>query len=265
MTMSEEMSSEREINSLRAQILQMAQKSGEGHVPSSLSILDLLWVLYTRVLTTDPANPNLENRDRFFLSKGHASLGLYSVLSARGFFPQSELENFCEFESILGGHPDRLKVPGVEASTGSLGHGLPQAVGVALALKLKRNPSRVFALIGDGEANEGTIWESALLAAHHNLDNLVCILDFNHSTDRALQLGEISSKFKSFNWEVKEIDGHNHEQITESLMPQLSSKPLFLLAHTIKGKGFSVMENNPEWHHKAPNKEEMKTFLGELN
>ena len=253
-----------EMNQLRARVLLMAQKSGEGHIPSSLSILDLLWVLYSRILSVNPLAPKMESRDRFFLSKGHASLGLYAVLSARGFFPEHELDRFCDFESILGGHPDRLKVPGVEASTGSLGHGFPQAVGAAIAIRIKKNPARVIALIGDGEANEGTIWESALLASHHKLSNLICILDYNHSTDRALQLGDINSKFKSFGWEVSEIDGHDHDQIERALKPSSNLSPRFLLAHTIKGKGFSAMENNPEWHHKVPTEENTKNFLAEL-
>ena len=249
------------VNQLRKTILLMAQKSGEGHIPSSLSVLDTLWVLYTRILVLDPSNPSLATRDRFFLSKGHASLALYAVLSEIGFFPK---ENFAEFDSLLGGHPDRLKIPGVEASTGSLGHGFPQAVGSALALRIRQNSARVFVLIGDGEANEGTIWESALLASHHNLNNLTCILDSNHSTDRALQIGNMNSKFASFGWEVKEIDGHNPDQIEFALQQNYSTRPLLIIARTIKGKGISAMENNPEWHHKIPSKTELDKFLGEL-
>lgn len=252
------------INHLRKQILAMARKSGEGHIPSSFSILDILWTLYTRVLVIDPQNPDSDERDRFFLSKGHASLALYAVLSARGFFPRNELERFCEFDSPLGGHPDHLKVPGVEASTGSLGHGFPQAIGVAMALKIRKNDARVFALIGDGETNEGTIWESALLAAHHNLGNLVCVLDFNHSTDRALELGDVGSKFKSFGWAVKEIDGHDHDQIETALKSSNLTQPLLVLANTVKGKGLSTMESNPEWHHKTPTAENMEIFMREL-
>lgn len=249
---------------LRKSILRMAHKSREGHIPSSLSILDILWVLYSRVLLFDPTNPLHPNRDRFFLSKGHASLALYVVLSKVGFFPKDELDHFAEYESILGGHPDRLKVPGLEASTGSLGHGLPQSVGAALALKIKGELARVFVLIGDGEANEGTIWESALLASHHKLDNLVCILDFNHSTDRALEIGDINSKFCSFGWAVQEIDGHNHSQIEVATRRKSTNQPLLIIAHTIKGKGFKVMENNPEWHHKIPSENEVISLLEEV-
>lgn len=255
---------DREVNQLRKTILLMAHKSGEGHIPSSLSVLEILWILYTRILVLDPSNPSSATRDRFFLSKGHASLAFYAVLSEIGFFPKEELENFAEFDSLLGGHPDRLKVPGVEASTGSLGHGFPQAVGSALALKIKQNSARVFVLIGDGEANEGTIWESALLASHHNLNNLTCILDSNHSTDRALQIGNMSSKFASFGWHVKEIDGHHPVQIESALQYNFSAEPLLIIARTIKGKGISAMENNPEWHHKTPSRSELEIFMGEL-
>ena len=253
-----------EVNQLRKAILLMARKSGEGHIPSSLSVVDILWVLYTRVMVLDPSNPSLTTRDRFFLSKGHASLAFYTVLAEIGFFSKKELENFAQFESLLGGHPDRLKVPGVEASTGSLGHGFPQAVGSALALKIRQSPSRVFVLIGDGEANEGTIWEGALLASHHNLNNLTCILDFNHSTDRALQIGNMKSKFESFGWEVNEIDGHHPDQVEFALQQNHSTRPLLVIAHTVKGRGISEMENNPEWHHKTPSENELKEFLAEL-
>ena len=242
----------------------MAQKSKEGHVPSSLSILDLVWVLYTRVLNIDPKNPLFPGRDRFFLSKGHASLALYVVLAKIGFFKENELEHFAEFESILGGHPDRLKVPGIEASTGSLGHGFPQAVGTALALKIRGGSARVFVLIGDGESNEGTIWESALLASQYQLSNLVCILDFNHSTDRALKMGDMGAKFESFGWNVKEINGHDHSEIELAMKKIGSSQPIFIIANTIKGKGIAIMENNPEWHHKIPSMSDVEMFLGEL-
>ena len=253
-----------EISDLRLSILRMAHKSGEGHIPSSLSILDILWVLYSKVLKIDSDFPSFDNRDRFFLSKGHASLALYAVLSKVGFFPKSELERFAEYESALGGHPDRLKVLGVEASTGSLGHGFPQAVGVALALKIKGESARVFVIIGDGEANEGTIWESALLASHHKLDNLVCILDFNHSTDRAVEIGDMNSKFSSFGWEVKEINGHDHAQIELAMGISNSSQPLLVIANTVKGKGIKAMENNPEWHHKIPTESELQIFMEEI-
>ncbi len=258
------MNANKELNQLRSTILVMAQKSKEGHIPSSLSILDIVWVLYTRVLNVDPKNPLLSGRDRFFLSKGHASLALYVVLAKTGFFSENELEHFAEYKSILGGHPDRLKVPGLEASTGSLGHGFPQAVGTALSLKVRGASPRVFVLIGDGESNEGTIWESALLASQYQLSNLVCILDLNHSSDRALKMGNMSAKFESFGWIVREINGHDHHEIELAMKNISSSQPLFIIANTIKGKGIEVMESNPEWHHKIPSISEVAKFLDDL-
>ena len=241
-----------------------ATVAGEGHIASAFSILDILGVLYDRVLKIDPQNPWAENRDRFILSKGHASLALYAVLAEKGFFPKAWLGKFAAFDSPLGGHPDRRCVGGVEASTGSLGHGFPISVGMAMALKLKKNNARVFVLIGDGECNEGTIWESALLASHHQLDNLCCIVDYNHSTDRALSVGDLTAKFKSFGWQAGSINGHDHQQIFEALSSDRSLSPLAVVAQTVKGHGCRTMENNPVWHHKVPNDEELKNILGDL-
>ena len=185
-------------------VLKMAYVSGEGHIPSALSILDILWVLYDKVMTKD---------DRFVLSKGHGALALYAVLSEIGMIKQSELDEFALFDSNLGGHPDTNKIDGVLASTGSLGHGLPMAVGMAKAKKMKGEEGRVFCIIGDGECNEGSIWESLMIASHHKLDNLTCIVDYNRSTDRALDLGDLAEKFRSFGWYVDDVDGHNQEII----------------------------------------------------
>ncbi len=249
---------------LKKTIIQSAFKAGEGHIPSALSILDILWVLYDRVLKIDPLHLDDPERDRFFLSKGHASLGLYVVLAEKGFFSFDELKNFCKFDSILGGHPDRNKVPGVEASTGSLGHGFPMAVGSALGLKIKNQAAQVFAIIGDGEANEGTVWESALLAPHHNLNNLTCVVDYNHSTDRALRVGNLKKKFEAFGWQSIVINGHDHEEIYKALTMKHKIKPIAIIAETIKGRGVKMMENNPAWHHKAPSQEELDVILDEL-
>ena len=253
-----------EMRELREQVIRISAKAQEGHIPSALSILDLLWVLYDRVLKIDPLNPTLVDRDRFILSKGQASIGLYVVLAQKGFFSTSELENFGKYDSILGGHPDKNKIPGVESSTGSLGHGFPMAVGMALGLKIKKSPAHVFVIIGDGEANEGTVWESALLASHHQLSNLCCIVDYNHSTDRALRLGDMAQKFKSFGWETCLIDGHNHEEIVSAICKSGIEKPFAIIAQTIKGYGCAIMENNPEWHHKFPRPEELPTLLESL-
>jgi len=249
---------------LREQIIRAACIAGEGHIPSAFSILDILWVLYHDILRHDSSNPTDPFRDRFVLSKGHASLGLYGILAERGFFPIEELKTFGSFTSRLGGHPDSRKVPGIEASTGSLGHGMPMAVGMALGLKIRESSSRVVSIVGDGECNEGTVWEAALLAAHHKLDNLTCIVDFNHSSNRALMLGDLSAKFRSFGWDVIEIDGHNHSQIKDSLKPCSGTLPRAVIANTIKGKGCKEMENNPAWHHKAPSLQELDTILEQL-
>lgn len=239
--------------------------AGEGHIPSAFSILDLLWVLYDRVLGLTPENIRDPNRNRMVLSKGHASLGLYAVLAEKGLINDQEFARFCKFDGCLGGHPDRTKVPGVEASTGSLGHGLPMAVGLALGVKIKKGSSKVYAVIGDGECNEGTIWESALLAAHHRLSNLYCIVDYNHSGDRALELGDLAKKFESFGWSAASINGHNHEEIYQALTRQSADRPVAIIAETIKGYGSKIMENNPEWHHKAPKAgEELENILDDL-
>lgn len=250
------------LNPLRGRMLRAAYDSGEGHIPSSLSILDILWCLYDQVLRIDPFD---QQRDIFILSKGHASLALYSVLAEKGLIDLSALANFGKFNSELGGHPDRNKITFVEASTGSLGHGLPIAIGMALAKRAQNLSGNVYVLIGDGECNEGTIWESALLAAHHRLNNLCCIVDFNHSTDRALNVGSLVKKFEAFDWDVCEINGHDHSQITSALNQlQNKSKPMCIVANTIKGKGLARMENNPEWHHKTPNENELTELLQEL-
>ncbi|MCX5699128.1 MAG: transketolase [Candidatus Omnitrophica bacterium] len=246
------------------EIIMVAANTGEGHIPSALSVLDILWILYDRVLNIYPRDPNHPDRDRFILSKGHASLGLYAILSEKGFFDKSLMNTFGKYDSILGGHLDRNKVPGVEASTGSLGHGFPMGVGIALALKIKKSSSRVFTVIGDGECNEGSVWEAALLAAHHKLNNLICIIDYNHSTDRALNIGDLAIKFKAFGWMSCEINGHDHEQIYNALRDTPKDKPLAVVANTIKGKGCKMMENNPAWHHRSPTKDELMRILESL-
>ncbi len=250
---------------LRKKIIEIAARAGEGHIPSAFSILDLLWVLYDRVLNITPEKADDPDRDRLILSKGHASLGLYAVLAEKGFIETEELESFGKFDSSLGGHPDRNKIKGVEASTGSLGHGMPMAVGLALGMKIKEEPGKVYVIIGDGESNEGTIWESAMLASHHKLDNLYCIIDYNHSGDRALVLGDLRKKFESFGWKTSSINGHNHDEIYEALSQKSSGQPKAIIAETIKGYGSNVMENNHEWHHKSPKEEELKKILSELD
>ncbi len=202
----------------------------EKHDSSSLSTLDVLWVLYDRILRFDSKNPRWENRDRFVLSKGHGCVSYYAILADKGFFPTSTLKTFMQYESILGAHPDRNLVPGVEASTGSLGHGLPMAVGMSIALRLKKSDRNVFVLVGDGECNEGSIWEAALLAGNLQLSNLTCIAINNHSSSR--ELGDLAAKFEAFGWVATTINGHNHEQIFESLSNRDSTRPTAIVAET---------------------------------
>jgi transketolase len=243
-------------------IVRLATFKKEGHIASSLSILDIMYVLYKDILDIESIKKGNIDRDRFILSKGHASLGLYVILDHFGLL-EEDLKEFCDFNSKLGGHPTD-KITNVEASTGSLGHGLPIGVGLALAYKIKKYKGKIYTIIGDGEANEGTIWESALLANHHKLNNLYCIVDFNHSTDRALELGELEDKFKIFGWESIVVDGHNYKELYNALTHK-SNKPICIIANTVKGNGISMMENNPEWHHKFPNEEEFIKIINQLN
>lgn len=253
-----------DITRLKKQILVAASAAGEGHIASAFSILDILWVLYNRVLQVFPQQPRRDDRDRFILSKGHGALALYAVLEEKGFFPDPELLRFASLRSRLGGHPDCNKVPGVEASTGSLGHGLPLGIGVALALRIRKIHQRVVVLVGDGECNEGSIWEAALLAAHHRLAHLTCIVDYNHSTDRALLIGDVASKFTAFGWATQIINGHDHDAIRRALLDIAPDRPTAIVAETTKGKGCKVMEGNPAWHHRVPTHEELPTLLRQL-
>lgn len=239
---------------LKQQIVQIAYDAGEAHIPSAFSILDIVSVLYDTIL---------QESDRFVLSKGHGCLALYVVLAAKGIISQEQLKSFLKHDSILGGHPDRNKVPGVLASTGSLGHGLPMAVGMALAKKIEKESGRVYCLVGDGECNEGSIWEACLLAAHHNLNNLTVIVDYNHSTDRAVNLGSLRNKFQSFEFFAAEIDGHNREQIRRATNYR-SRRPMAIIANAIKGNGCARM-SDPAWHHRVPNKFELAEILQELS
>jgi transketolase len=241
---------------MKSAIVLASHKAGEGHIASAFSILDLVWVLYDQVMRT--------GLDRFVLSKGHASLALYAVLIEKGLLPPNAWDDFCKFNGKLGGHPDSAKVPGVDASTGSLGHGLPMAVGMALGSRIQGNQARIFCLVGDGECNEGTVWESALLASHHHLGNLTCVVDYNHSTDRALGLGDLESKFASFGWVTVSVPGHDQAAIAQALQKMESERPTVVIANTVKGQGVKFMEGDPSWHHRAPNAEELQRILEEL-
>lgn len=229
------------VSKLRKRILEVAYRDGMGHIPSALSILDIVWTLYDKVMTKD---------DQFILSKGHGCMALYAVLEEKG---------LLDWSTKLWGHPKRGGA--ILASTGSLGHGLPMAVGLALAKKIRNEKGKVYCLIGDGECNEGTTWESALLAAHHHLDNLIVILDWNGSSERALQLGRLKDKWKSFDWLASEIDGHNDYVISGLDDYKGRDLPFIVLANTIKGHGVPFMENNWEWHNRKLTKEEYEEAI----
>jgi transketolase len=231
---------------------------GRGHIGSSMSLVELLRVLYDTHLKFNPANPGWEDRDRLILSKGHGCLALYALLADKGFFELSELDTFCAFNSILGGHPDLHKIPGVEASTGALGHGLSIGVGMAISAKLKKKLNRVYVIMGDGEINEGSVWEAALSASKHKLSNLTIMVDYNKlqsygPTSEVLNLDPLADKWKAFGFAVEEVDGHDIEKLNEvySRLPFKDSKPNAIICHTIKGKGISFAEGVAEWHHKS--------------
>ena len=240
-------------------------------MPSCLSIAEILTVLYFRILNIDPQDPRAKDRDRFILSKGHAGMALYSVLALKRFFDKELLFSSCRPGSILGGHPDMHKVPGVEASTGALGHGFPFAVGVALAGKIDQKRYKVFALLGDGECQEGSVWEAALFAPHHKLDNLTVIIDYNKlqamdKIDHIVRLEPFVEKWKAFGWAVAQVNGHDIQGLYKVLSktPLKKNKPTLVIAHTTKGKGISFMENVPIWHYRMPNPQEIQTACQDL-
>lgn len=254
---------------LRQLILEAVASGGRGHIGSALSLIEIINTLYSSVMRHDPSNPNWDERDIFILSKGHGCLGLYAVLAKHGYFPESELETFCKFESRLGGHPEWNDLQGVEFSTGSLGHGLAVCTGLAKAFKMKgQNQRKVFVLLGDGELGEGSIWESASHAAKHKLNNLCVFIDYNHmqsygDLEEVLPVRNLKSKWESFGFDSFEINGHSVESIKESVANLgNSSSPIVVIAHTIKGKGFPPAENSASWHHKASiSREEISNLL----
>jgi transketolase len=250
--------------------LQMVARAKASHIGSALSIADIVAVLYSDVLRIDPHQPNMPDRDRFILSKGHACVAIYAALANRGFFPILDLETYGQDHSNLMNHISH-KVRGVEFSAGALGHGLPFGVGKALAAKRLKADWRVFVLLSDGELDEGSNWEAMMFASHHQLDNLVAIIDYNKlqsltSIANTLGLEPLVDKFIAFGWSVKEVDGHNHEQIKSVLQEPTwtTNKPSVVIAHTIKGKGVSFMENRVEWHYRSPSPEQLAQALSEL-
>lgn len=255
----------------RKNIIEQVYGAKSGHPGSSLSCVDILTVLYFNEMNIDPEEPTMEDRDRLVLSKGHASPALYSILAQRRFFPKEELKEFRKLGSRLQGHPDRKKLPGLDMSGGSLGQGLSAACGMALASQLKKQHNRVYCIVGDGELQEGQIWEAAMTAAHYKLDNLCVIVDNNHlqidgKIEEVMNPNPIDEKFESFGFEVLKTNGHDIKKLMETFeqAKHIKDSPTVIIAHTVKGKGVSFMENKAEWHGKAPSEEEYKQAMEEL-
>jgi transketolase len=258
---------------IRRHVITSVRDAKSGHPGTSLSATDLLTALYFGHMRHDPQNPHWEGRDRFVMSKGHGSPGLYGTLAEAGYLDVAELSTFRAIDSRLQGHPDMHKLPGVETSTGSLGHGLSYALGMALALRLDRSDARVYALLGDGECQEGQVWEAAMAASHHKAGNLTAIVDRNGlqidgPTEAVMGLEPFADKWRAFGWRVVAIDGHDFPQIlaalAESRAQSVQGQPTLILAKTVKGKGVSFMENQVKWHGTAPNAEQAEAALKEL-
>jgi len=261
----------RAARTVRIHALQMVHHARLGHPGGDLSSADILVTLYMTIMKIDPRNPAWPDRDRFIMSKGHCSAALYATLAVAGILDEQTLGTFMNPLSMLNGHPDRNKVPGVEANTGPLGHGLPIATGCALAARMRKASWRTFVLTGDGELQEGSNWESAMCAAHYGLDNLVLIIDRNRIqqgdfTESIMRLSPLADKWRAFGWHVVEADGHNYDDLYCVLKsaPQAPGKPTCIIANTVKGRGVSFMENSSKWHHRVPSDEELAAALDEL-
>lgn len=256
---------------IRKDIVEMLTESASGHPGGSLSAADIVTVLYFNEMNIDPKNPKMENRDRFVLSKGHAAPVLYSALARRGFFDPAELMTLRKINSNLQGHPNMNDVPGVDMSTGSLGQGVSTAVGMALGAKINGQKNRVYALLGDGELEEGQVWEAAMAGAQYKLDNLTIFIDFNGlqidgNIEDVMNPSPIDKKFEAFGWNVLVIDGHNYDEILEAIEKAKACKgqPTAIICKTVKGKGVSFMENQAGWHGAAPNKEQCEQAIAEI-
>lgn len=261
----------RKATEIRMDLLTMIYEAGTGHTGGSLSNTDILTVLYYHIMKVDPKNPKWADRDRYVQSKGHAVESYWSILADKGFFPKEELKTFSQFNSRLIGHPNN-KVPGVEMNTGSLGHGLPISVGMALAAKMDGKSYKVYTLMGDGEQAEGSVWEGAMAAAQYKLDNLVAIVDRNRlqitgNTEDVMSLEPFGEKWRAFGWNVVEVDGNDIEQLVKVLeqAPRVAGKPTLIVANTIKGKGISFAENVAKWHHHVPTKEQYQLAMDEFS
>ncbi len=255
----------------RRNILKYIYYANGGHTGGSLSCIDILNVLYNHVMNVSPVNFTDPDRDRYIQSKGHSVEALYVVLADKGFFPESDLKTLCKYTSHYIGHPNK-KVNGIEENTGALGHGLSFCTGMALSAKLDKKVFRGFTLLGDGELPEGSNWEAALIASHYKLDNLCAIIDYNRlqitgPTAEVCNTDPIDQKFKSFGWSVKHVDGHDYDALIQvfDTLPFSNGKPSLIIAHTIKGKGISYMENKVKWHHRVPDKEQLEEALKELD
>jgi len=271
MTKKEAIKSQALANELRAQTLLMIHSGKSAHIGSNLSAADLVTVLYDKILRVNPKRPNWPDRDRFIMSKGHAAAIVWAALAHKRFFPKSWFKTYYKDDSRLAGHVTKLNIPGVELSTGSLGHGLPFACGVALAAKRDKKKYRTFVILSDGEMDEGSNWEAILFAPQHKLDNLIAIVDYNKIQSLApvkdtINLEPLKKKLEAFGWAVKEVDGHNHKQILETLKraPFKENKPSFVIAHTIKGKMVGFMENTVKWHYANTDEEMLARALKEL-
>ncbi len=260
---------EKKASNIRADIIDMVYNAKSGHPGGSLSLVEILLTLYYDVANVDPKDPQKEDRDRIVLSKGHACPALYAVLADKGFFPKEDLKSLRKFHSHLQGHPDMNKTPGVDVNTGSLGQGVSVAMGMALAAKYKQENYKVYAIIGDGESQEGITWEAAMAAAHYKLDNFTVILDHNGlqidgKNDDVMTVNDMVEKYKAFGFECYKVDGHNFTELKEAFKAPFNDKPKFICCETIKGKGVSFMENQACWHGKAPDDEQYKKALKEL-
>lgn len=262
---------EQKSKEIRGDVLKMVAAADASHVGSALSCIDILACLYFGILNLDPKKPLMKNRDKFILSKGHAGVGLLATLAHRGFFKTSKLRDYCSDCSTLTGHTMIESAPGVEATTGSLGHGLPLGIGMSLAAKRDKNKSITYVLLSDGELDEGSNWEAILAAGNFKLDNLAAIVDYNKiqsfgTVMDVMDLEPLSGKWRDFKWSVKEVDGHNVGELMDVFrkIPFDESKPSCVIAHTIKGKGISFMENKLEWHYKSPKGDQLTKALNEL-
>ena len=261
----------RHANNVRLGIIEAVYSAGCGHPGGSLSIADVLTYLYFKEMNIDPANPKMQDRDRFVLSKGHTAPGLYSTLAERGFFDKEELKTLRQVDSRLQGHPDMKGIPGVDMTTGSLGLGISAACGMALAAKVDNNPYRVYTVVGDGESEEGQVWEAAMFASHYKLDNLVCILDLNGlqidgAITEVMNPTPHDEKFRAFGWNVIVIDAHNFNEIEAAFNAarETKGKPTAIIVKSLKGKGVSYMENKCEWHGQAPKEDLYKVAISDL-